>query len=546
MQEIALCDLKPTKNNVRKTKGADVNMDRLVASIKHNGLLKNLVVKKNGKGYFVTDGNRRLQALVNIHGKNSSEIVECKVIDENANETEVGLHANMMHENMHPMDECEAINKICEEGLGDYDSIASQFGRTERWVRQRVKLADLSPLAKEKFRAMEFGIAVAEALTMGDWKTQDAFFEEYGRHYNYNADDVYSYIVNNKIPVAKAIFDITGHENDLGIVKDLFAEDDEAWITNVDKFKELTQIHIDNLIEERKKKSFKDVIYLYDETIYDSNQTNHLERPVKRAKDKDTTLVIQYMPWKGELSEIRMVNLPIEDVKPSGLVDADGENIETPSDSPYEFSNPQSFMLRQYRNEFLRSHMYDHMKDFDFVKFGMASIAAKTLHGFDYSYENPGNGWFENHSTFNHKCEVTKDDYTPIIEQELTSVVSKANIVCESDGISPFEYYYNLNSDKLNRIFGILSIRSCDASDFQSKEFQTIYKPKIDETKWFRPFENWLAKYSREKLVNLYNVLTNKNLSADIKKKDAIKEVKGALDHQGSNGFNPFQTEPFK
>ena len=52
MQEIAICDLKPSKENVRKTKASDESMERLIASIKSKGLLKNLVVKKNGTGYF--------------------------------------------------------------------------------------------------------------------------------------------------------------------------------------------------------------------------------------------------------------------------------------------------------------------------------------------------------------------------------------------------------------------------------------------------------------------------------------------------------------
>ena len=161
MQEIALCDLKPNVDNVRKTKASSESMERLIASIKHNGMLKNLVVKKNGSGYIVTDGHRRLEALQEIHGLESSETIYCKVIEKDDSDTSVGLHANMMHEDMHPMDECEAIEKICAEGHGDYDSIAAQFGRTQKWVKQRIKLSELSPKSKERFRAMEFGIGLS-------------------------------------------------------------------------------------------------------------------------------------------------------------------------------------------------------------------------------------------------------------------------------------------------------------------------------------------------------------------------------------------------
>ena len=53
--QIALNQLKPNPNNVRKVKGN--GLDSLIASIKSRDLLHNLVVKKNGSGYIVIDGN---------------------------------------------------------------------------------------------------------------------------------------------------------------------------------------------------------------------------------------------------------------------------------------------------------------------------------------------------------------------------------------------------------------------------------------------------------------------------------------------------------
>ena len=75
-------------------------MKQLVASIEAQGLLHNLVVMKNGKGYEVVDGNRRLAALRKIHGKTSEVEINCVEID--SNDQLAGLHANMMREDMHP------------------------------------------------------------------------------------------------------------------------------------------------------------------------------------------------------------------------------------------------------------------------------------------------------------------------------------------------------------------------------------------------------------------------------------------------------------
>jgi len=540
MQEIALIDLKPTENNVRKTKGSDENMDRLVASIRHNGLLKNLVVKKNGSGYFVTDGNRRLQALLQIHGENSDATVDCKVLETEANETEVGLHANMMHEHMHPMDECDAINSICEQGLGDYDSIAKQFGRTVKWVKQRVTLADLSPLAKEKFRAMEFGISVAEALAMGNHKTQNKFFKENGKH-QYDADYVYRYINGSKIDARLAIFPTEGHEEALGLEKDLFS--DNVFITNYKAFEKLTMQHIDSIVEKRKKKSFKAVHFLNDIATYDSPICKNLEMPLKRAKDSETILIVQYMSRRGELSEIRMIEKPVEDKKPTGAVDADGNDVDVPEETPYEYSKPQSRMLFAYYNEFLRSHIFGNMDQFDHGKFGMASICARSIHGYDHDYDIPGRGSFKSANDFNYICEVNSDDYSPAIAKEISSIADKARDVCKSNRITPFQYYYNLDGTELNRIFGILAIGTCTFHDFNTKEFKSIYKWEINKKKWFRPFGNWLAKYNTPRLRKLYKIITGdgSELFEDIKKRDAIKSVLEAFNDSKSKGFDPYK-----
>ena len=78
--KIPLNQLKPDTNNIRKVKAN--NLDALFASIQSRDLLHNLVVKNNGTGYIIIDGNRRFKALQEIYGAESIEPVECKVIDE--------------------------------------------------------------------------------------------------------------------------------------------------------------------------------------------------------------------------------------------------------------------------------------------------------------------------------------------------------------------------------------------------------------------------------------------------------------------------------
>jgi ParB-like chromosome segregation protein Spo0J len=64
MLQIPLNQLKPAKNNVRKVKSSSESLNALAASIESQGLLHNLVIRKNGKGYEVIDGNRRLSNVL--------------------------------------------------------------------------------------------------------------------------------------------------------------------------------------------------------------------------------------------------------------------------------------------------------------------------------------------------------------------------------------------------------------------------------------------------------------------------------------------------
>jgi len=59
--EAKLSDLKIDPANVRQTDKAPD--EGLLASIRAKGLIVPLAVRKNGEGYYVTDGGKRLAAL---------------------------------------------------------------------------------------------------------------------------------------------------------------------------------------------------------------------------------------------------------------------------------------------------------------------------------------------------------------------------------------------------------------------------------------------------------------------------------------------------
>jgi ParB family transcriptional regulator, chromosome partitioning protein len=148
---IPLCDLRPAKDNVRKTE-PNVDIDALAALIDAQGLLQNLVVRPvagNGRErhYEVVAGGRRLQALKLLARRRRIPRdfkVPCKLVEpQRATDVEVSLAENIGQAPLHPADQFEAFSKLRDQGLGAAE-IAARCGVTQKVVEQRLKLAAVS------------------------------------------------------------------------------------------------------------------------------------------------------------------------------------------------------------------------------------------------------------------------------------------------------------------------------------------------------------------------------------------------------------------
>jgi ParB family chromosome partitioning protein len=144
---IALDKLLPWAGNVRKT-DADKGIDELAASIAAHGLLQSLVVRKDRRGkYAVVAGRRRLLALKSLAKAETIDAdrpIPCTIIAGETDATEISLAENVQREPMHPADEFDAFTALIEGGTPIAD-IAARFGVSETVVKQRLKLAKVSP-----------------------------------------------------------------------------------------------------------------------------------------------------------------------------------------------------------------------------------------------------------------------------------------------------------------------------------------------------------------------------------------------------------------
>lgn len=173
---IPLCMLKKSPRNARKTPHKQAEIEALAASIRAHGMIQNPVVEPecNGKkptGYYlVTAGEgRRLAQLLRVKRKEikKNEPIRC-LVDTAHNAFEISIAENAVRSEMHPADQFEAFFTLhTKQGLNDED-IAARFGVTAAVVRQRLKLAAVSPKLIQAYRDGDMNLDQLTAFAITD------------------------------------------------------------------------------------------------------------------------------------------------------------------------------------------------------------------------------------------------------------------------------------------------------------------------------------------------------------------------------------------
>jgi ParB family chromosome partitioning protein len=208
---VPLSRLVMGKKNPRKVKPAREAHQRLVALIRSQGLLQPLVVKPaedDPKRYRVIAGSRRLAALKEIHGKEDVK-VPCVLLEVDPLTADaLSLGENFGREAMHPLDEAEAFAKLASDDGKGAEAIAAEFGVTQMYVKQRMKLSTLAPVVKAAYRASEIDTATAEAFAAVPKDRQQKVWKEMNGHPRH-AEHVRNVIANEWIDATHALFDVS-------------------------------------------------------------------------------------------------------------------------------------------------------------------------------------------------------------------------------------------------------------------------------------------------------------------------------------------------
>ena len=134
--------IEPSNYNARKTFDP-VQLDELAQSIKNNGLIQPITVRRKGdKGeqYEIICGERRFRACRMLNMKEIPAIVR-EATDEQA--YDLSISENLQREDVPPMESAKAYKRLIDTKRYDVASLALKFGKSEKSIYQTLKLCDL-------------------------------------------------------------------------------------------------------------------------------------------------------------------------------------------------------------------------------------------------------------------------------------------------------------------------------------------------------------------------------------------------------------------
>ena len=157
------CDIdliRPNRFQPRQ-RFAEAELEDLKDSIKEQGILQPLLVRKDNNGYELIAGERRLRAA-KLAGLAQVPVVLKKISDSKL--LEISIVENIQRENFNPIEEAEAYHRLIAEFSLTQDQAANRVGKSRSAVANFLRLRQLPDEIKESIREGSLSMGHARAL----------------------------------------------------------------------------------------------------------------------------------------------------------------------------------------------------------------------------------------------------------------------------------------------------------------------------------------------------------------------------------------------
>lgn len=201
IMDIKLEDIRSNPYQPRQTFDQE-SLQELAESLKEYGVIEPIIVKKSVRGYELIAGERRTKAA-RLAGL---ETIPAIVKDFNDQEMmEIALLENIQREDLNPIDEASAYQRIIEVSHMTQEEFAHKFGKSRSYVTNMLGILSLPEEVKNLVRKHEISMGHARSLSkIADEKTICILANEIVKE-GLSVRDLENKIANANLPKKKEI-----------------------------------------------------------------------------------------------------------------------------------------------------------------------------------------------------------------------------------------------------------------------------------------------------------------------------------------------------
>ena len=179
IKKVKLKDICPSGLNPRKSIDLD-SIKELAKSIQEVGVLSPIIIRpmindKEKTLYEIVCGQRRYEASIEA-GIKTIPCIEMPLTDDQT--FELMITENLQRKDIHPLEEASAFNSLIEKGTYDITSLCQRFGKSETYIRHRLKLNDLIDPFKQELEKETLNLSMAFEICKIEPKYQQEYYKE--------------------------------------------------------------------------------------------------------------------------------------------------------------------------------------------------------------------------------------------------------------------------------------------------------------------------------------------------------------------------------
>lgn len=183
-------EIIPNPNQPRKVFNQN-ELDALADSIRNNGIIQPLVVRKNNNDeYELISGERRLRAAVKV----GLETVPCVLMSVSDNDSALfAIIENIQRDNLNYFEEAESISRLVNDFSMTQEEISKRLGKSQSYLSNKLRLLRLSDELRSVILENSLSERHARALLRleGDIDRLKALLEIIEKNMNVSETDKY-------------------------------------------------------------------------------------------------------------------------------------------------------------------------------------------------------------------------------------------------------------------------------------------------------------------------------------------------------------------